>query len=100
METIVAAAVIVQPQVEKDVPVADEIIVSAPPPARHHHLIYAVAQWAGRQAAGPGNQGFLTSTGRYVDRIEGMAIALAAGQEFVVPEDQIPRVRLFSEHLW
>lgn len=42
-------------------------------------------------------QGFLTSKNRFVDRIEGWKIALAAGQ--VLPEDLIGS-QLFSENLW
>ena len=42
-------------------------------------------------------QGFLTSKNRFVDRIEGWKIALAAGQ--VKPETLIGS-QLFSENLW
>lgn len=52
-----------------------------------------------REAIGPEqlhgrNQGFLTSTGRYVNREEGARIAVLSGQ--VDPE----RSLLFSEHLY
>lgn len=46
------------------------------------------------------NQGFLTSTGRYVDRKEGALIAKAAGQ-FRNPERAaLEDVELFSEDLY
>ena len=42
-------------------------------------------------------QGFLTSDGRFVDRVEGLAIALAAGQ--VITKHGNPN-QLFSEDMW
>lgn len=53
------------------------------PPARHCTLIHAEAVAHGRMKPGPQEmrcQGFVTSTGRFVDRIEAAAIAIAAGQ--------------------
>lgn len=45
------------------------------------------------------DQGFLTSTGRYVGRKEAAAIALAAGQ-ILRPEQQGTMERLYSEDLY
>jgi hypothetical protein len=89
-ETIVAAAHLYRLEGHKD-PRAVPVIVSAPPPARHHNL-YAINH-------APDESGFLTSTGRFVDRVEGLQIALAAGQPMI---DHPSRhdTWLFSEDLW
>lgn len=42
-------------------------------------------------------QGFLTSKNRFVDRVEGWAIALAAGQ---VEDTGLEGEQLFSESIW
>ena len=62
-----------------------------PPPKRHHHLF---------QSFGPlyGEQGFLTTAGRFVDRDEAWPIAEAAGQ--CVNDHVGPERHLFSEDLW
>lgn len=71
-------------------------VYSVPRPGRHHHVI--------RKMAGTGlgpeamhDQGFLTSSGRYVDRKEALRIAAAVGQIKVKTR---PADRLFSEDLW
>ena len=46
----------------------------------------------------PYHQGFLTSTGRFVDRTEGLKIALENGQ--VLDKTEIRGDRLFSEDLY
>lgn len=99
METIVAAAIKVRPFVSPGAPVAEEVIISAPPPHRHHHLIYAGYTTKGNKSVGPQEQGFLTSSGRFVDRVEGMQIARACGQPFN-GEHKVDSTYLFSEHLW
>lgn len=87
-ERIAAAAILFQGEAR-----------SLPPPARHH----TITRWlvdlypdAPRPIALPDEQGFVTDAGRYVDRIEGAAIALAAGQTKAL---QWPP-SLFSEDLW
>lgn len=71
--------------------------VSLPRPARHHHIIHAVSESLGRPIV-PHEQGFLTSTGRFVGRKEAYGIALRAGQAKPKPGTLLPD--LFSEDLW
>lgn len=91
IETIVAAAHLYLMEGSAD-PRAVPVIVSAPPPARHHNL-FAIA--AGR----PDQSGFLTSAGRFVDRVEGLRLALAAGQP-LIDHSSRHATQLFSEDLW
>jgi hypothetical protein len=72
----------------------DFLIVSSPPPARHGTLMHG-----GDFRASPGDQGFLTSSGRYVDREEGFTIASAAGQ--IIHKSGNPDTpTLYSEDMW
>jgi hypothetical protein len=70
----------------------DGIVWSLPRPARHHHIIAAHAVVTLR--CGSGEQGFLTSEGRFVNRRAAAEIAWIAGQTAV------ERYELFSEDLW
>jgi hypothetical protein len=86
----------------------DGEVWTLPRPARHHVLIYAwgMAHWrAGHGLTGSGGpgelpddaeQGFVTSTGRFVTRDDALTIALAAGQvgQLIAPGT------LSSEDLW
>ncbi len=101
-ETIVAAAIRVKVAPEfaeqrwKGKPVyPGHLIVTAPPPARHAHLMHPVPD-----VIGPDAQGFLTSTGRYVDRKEALQIVLAAGQPQIDHPARNAGGQLFSEDLW
>lgn len=72
--------------------------ISLPPPARHHTILQSMSIVLKVDAVQvrPENEGFLTSDGRFVNRVEGYYIAWKAGQlkeSKVVPE-------LFSEDLW
>jgi len=103
-ETIVAAAVRL-PIDQSDTEWTHKleyIVMSAPAPARHHHVVQA--NWALHGVPiGPHEQGFLTSTGRYVDRKEAFLIALASGQlkpDKVKQADRRVTPDLFSEDLW
>lgn len=63
-----------------------------PRPARHHNILHTM----------PGDaldveQGFLTSDGRYVDRVEARLLAVAAGQ--LLPTAYQSK-NLFSEDIW
>ncbi len=89
-ETIVAAAFLFRLEGHADTR-AVPVIVSAPPPARHHNL-FALA-------GGPDDDGFLTSTGRFVGREEALNIAKAAGQPLIDHPSRHPKW-LFSEDLW
>lgn len=83
----------------------ENVTVSLPPPARHHHLIRHASTLNANVRVTQEMQGFVTSTGRFVDRHEAMLIARAQGQ-------LIPRAgghmqgevssgdTLFSEDVW
>lgn len=79
------------------------LVLSVPQPCRHHHVMHS-AYAAGMEVA-RFDQGFITSTGRFVERVEAMKIARAANQ-LVPPRDAqgIPYSRkhreLFSEDVW
>lgn len=70
---------------------------SLPRPARHHNVLFAIDH-AGLCAItpGPSAQGFLTSDGRFVDRKDGLRIALASKQ---IEAPKWPPL-LYSEDLW
>lgn len=97
MERIVAAAV-----------QCEGFVYTLPPPARHHTILQRwpdVLSPDARRRSAPGVepivvvrdvQGFVTGAGRFVDRIEAAAIAIAAGQ---IKALQWPP-RLYSEDLW
>jgi hypothetical protein len=98
--TIVAVAHVVRTAGRPD------LTISMPAPARHNDVVRAIhfaglseALW---EANAPGNQGFLTSDGRWVSRREAMEIALASGQPFRPREPHHAPLthELFSEDLW
>jgi len=64
--------------------------VTLPAPARHHDILWGFGRVL------PEDQGFLTSTGRYVDRKEAAQIAWAAEQVKTL----IAPPNLYSEDLW
>ncbi len=73
-----------------------KVAYSVPRPGRHHDVIHLLS----KSGVGPDqmhDQGFVTSTGRFVDRIEGLAIATAANQ---IKEKTFPTTELFSEDIW
>lgn len=49
-------------------------------PARHHNIISLICEELKTGFVGSGGQGFLTNTGRFVDRREGEEVARRAGQ--------------------
>lgn len=73
------------------------IIFAAEQPGRHSHVIVLMSEQGRAGNVNTRDQGFLTSWGRYVDRIEGLAIAQAANQ---VIRKTSPEHKLFSEDLW
>lgn len=83
-ERIVAAAMIY-----------NGVVCSLPQPARHGDIIATIGKSVG-EAYWPinGEDGFVTSEGRFVGRNEGMEIARAAGQTNSTMDT------LFSEDLW
>ena len=74
-------------------------IMSAPPPARHHNLLYCYFGLKGIAHKNSKNQGFLTSSGEYVNRESAMEIALAAEQPLIDHPSRIEGV-LYSEDMW
>jgi hypothetical protein len=71
------------------------IVASLPAPARHGDVLRKLYEF-NEIAVGADRQGFLTNTGRYVNRRDGAAIALAAGQT----DKLIAAPDLYSEDLW
>lgn len=75
-----------------------DIIHTMPRPKRHADVVIAMAKEVeGKIIPAVGVQGFLTNTGRFVDRKEGAKIALATGQ---IKELKYQPNTLFSEDLW
>jgi len=73
------------------------VIASLPAPARHGDVLKALQQ-LNKIIIRPDRQGFLTSTGRYVNRREGGQIALANNQTLTGSLQWGDE--LFSEDLW
>ena len=71
------------------------IVASLPAPARHGDVLRKLHDF-NPIALGGECQGFLTSAGRYVNRRDAAAIALAAGQV----DKLISAPDLYSEDLW
>lgn len=73
-------------------------VISLPAPARHHTILYSMDTEMGIDVTKvpPLNQGFITSEGKFVNRVEAYYIAYRAGQ--IEGKDGAPR--LFSEDLW
>ena len=72
------------------------VILSLPAPARHHTIIKACVDNLGLPAPINGIQGFLTSAGRFVNRVEALHLAQSANQISLLHEAK----ELFSEDLW
>ena len=73
-------------------------IYSVPRPGRHHTVIQMmVHDGFPDEAMHLKNQGFVTSTGRFVDRYEAAKIARAAGQ---IIREPTPPDMLTSEDVW
>lgn len=89
-ERIVAAAI----QVEG-------VTISLPRPARHGQVLHAAgAMHLPDYLVAHACQGFLTSTGRFVNRVQAKQIAHIAQQPQLRPEAQRHGRDLFSEDLW
>ena len=73
------------------------VIMFRPRPSRHHHILNTVALWRDDAALSlQAEQGFITSDGFFVDRLEASKIALASGQ--IKGLNAPPN--LYSEDLW
>jgi hypothetical protein len=75
-----------------------DLITAAQKPERHHHIFYRMS--IGDVPFGSETQGFITSTGRFVDREEARTIAISANQNNLVERRPIHSRELFSEDLW
>jgi hypothetical protein len=79
---------------------ADGTVFDVPRPGRHHDVI-RIMRMAGKPWKSPDEalhvQGFVTSTGRFVDRVEAKKIATAANQ---LLERESGKTELFSEDVW
>lgn len=84
-ETIAAAAIKLH-----------DVVYSVEKPARHHH-VFEYMYNMGVEDHRDHTQGFVTDTGRFVDRKEALAIAKAANQ---LIRKTSPEYLLFSEDLW
>lgn len=73
----------------------DGLIYTMPPPARHHDIVYKMPEGAARLAC---EQGFLTSTGRFLDRT--VARYMAIDMKQVKDMSVLHPRHLFSEDLW
>jgi hypothetical protein len=74
----------------------DGKVYSVPRPGRHHHVIHHMAL-LGLKSRDMNDQGFATSTGRFVGREEAVGIARAADQ---IKIKTCPADELFSEDVW
>lgn len=86
-ETIVAAAIQI-----------DGVTLSLPQPARHAQVLHAAEIFLPKCELNLALQGFLTSTGRFVTRVQAKQIAHRAGQP-IIRDDPHPR-DAFSEDFW
>lgn len=93
---IIAAAVRYQvPRLDPLCPEYGPIIFSAPQPARHSDILIPLSQ-LNSGAALEAEQGFLTNTGLFLSRSEGLTLAKENGQ---LIRQHHPH-QLFSEDLW
>jgi hypothetical protein len=68
-------------------------------PGRHHTLIKIMADMFKLPTPIGGEQGFITDTGEYVDRVEAKKLAIKYGQ-LLDPEVRKSDKKLYSEDLW
>ena len=73
-----------------------DIICMVEKPGRHHNVLHRTYELSKGQMM-HGEQGFVTSDGRFVDREEGCIIAKLANQ---IVEKHGPPCCLFSEDMW
>jgi hypothetical protein len=100
-EQINAALAATSPENEKIDRVAiryDDIgVFHLPRPARHHHVMWCRLLIDGQRTPGAAEQGFITTTGRFVGRREAFEIATRHGQ--IIEKHGNPEL-LFSEDVW
>lgn len=82
------------------VPDPKPIFAACPAPARHHHVLHQLWPLKLDGERIDSGQGFVTDTGRYVDREEAWQIAEAAGQLLPRAPTDGRGGTLYSEDLW
>jgi hypothetical protein len=75
----------------------DGLIHAVIEPGRHHHVIRYMSSLKRAGLENTRDQGFITNQGRYVSRLEGLAVAQLAKQ---IKHKTPPAYKLFSEDLW
>lgn len=73
------------------------VTISLPQPARHGQVLHCAEQFLPEYVIPAVCQGFLTSAGRFVNRVQARQIACVGGQE---PKTTGNERDLFSEDLW
>lgn len=73
------------------------LTISLPQPARHAQVMHSAEAFMSVDQIAYACQGFLTSTGRFVNRVQARQIAYVAGQN---PKTTGNDRDLFSEDLW
>ena len=73
------------------------VTISLPRPARHGHVLACASQFMPDYATSGCCQGFVTSEGRFVNRIQARQLAHMSGQE---PKTTGAAHELYSEDLW
>lgn len=96
-ETIIAAAIRFNDITGPNGDPMPPVIVLCERPGRHWHAMHGILGCGVQSTVGV-DQGFLTSTGRFVEREEGGRIASAAGQ-LLAGEGEFNN-HLFSEDVW
>jgi hypothetical protein len=76
----------------------DGLTISLPKPARHCHVLWTALQMMDEDLVHQSTQGFLTSEGRFVTRIEAKFIAHRAGQKII--RENPHETDAFSEDFW
>lgn len=74
-----------------------ELVLSVPRPGRHGD-VFLGARFGLAADAAAAEQGFITNTGRFVDRKEGYPLAQSAGQ--IITHGSSCPGTLYSEDLW
>lgn len=77
----------------------DNVTISLPKPARHAEVMISAEAFMKEGYVGDSDQGFLTSTGRFVNRVQAFQIAWMAKQIVKHPRGT-GKPELFSEDLW
>jgi hypothetical protein len=70
---------------------------SKPAPKRHSDIINEMFDILGEELDAPQAEGFVSSSGHFLDRREALLLARASGQTFL---EEPPDDELFSENLW